>query len=166
MLLSRNRIFAISRQITQHILFGTRNGPHTARFERSSYSTAKETAGVNNTRVSWANDEPETLPPLKGPNTRMVAIAEHENPPLPEKVLRPSYPSPHLDANQVREYLNPLYSRGWAIQILEKKGPSLSLDLQFSTFKHLCAFLPLLNEVMKKDRVSNLMHGPFGLIRL
>ena len=164
MLPPRSRAFAISWQITQHILPGTRNGPHMARFARSSYSTAKETAELNATMVSQADDEPETLPPLRHTNAKLVPVADDKSP-LPEKVLRPSYPSPHLTVNQVQEYLSPLYSRGWAIQVLEKKGPSLSLDLQFSKFQHLCAFLPLLNEVMKKERVSNLMYSYFGLIR-
>lgn len=164
MRLPQSRVFAITRQITQQFLFGTRNGPHTARFTRSAYSTAKKTARLNDTVVSMADEEPETLPPLKTVNSTMVPVVDHEIP-LPEKVLRPSYPSPHLTVDQVRKYLNPLYSRGWGIQVLEKKGPSLSLDLQFSKFQHLCTFLPLLNEVMKKKCVSNLMYNSFGLIR-
>ncbi len=135
-----------------------------ARFARSAYSTAKKTAGLNDTVVPMADDEPETLPPLKIVNSQMVPVVDREIP-LPEKVLRPSYPSPHLNSNQVQEYLYPLYSRGWGIQVLEKKGPSLSLDLQFSKFQHLCTFMPLLNEAMKNERVSNPMYSSFGLIR-
>jgi len=157
-MLPRSRVFAISQNITRHTLFGTQNGPHMARFARSSYSTAKETAGLNATMISQANDEPETLPPLKSLNAKKVLVADHEIL-LPERVLRPSYPSPHLDVGQVREYLDPLYSRGWGIQVIEKKGASLALDLEFGKFKYLCAFLPLLNEVMKKERVSNLMYS-------
>jgi hypothetical protein len=129
-----------------------------ARFARSSYSTAKEAAGLNPTMVLQADDEPKILPPLKVLNPKIAPVAGDEIP-LPEKVLRPSYPSPHLNVDQVQEYLNPLYSRGWAIQVLQKKGSSLSLDLKFSKFQHLCAFLPLLNEIMKKELVSNPMYG-------
>ena len=160
MLLPKSRVFAISRQTTQLFLYGTRNSPHMARFARSAYSTVKQTGGLNDTMVSRADDEPETLPPLKTVNAEMVSAVDQELS-LPEKVLRPSYPSPHLDDHQVQEFLNPLYSRAWGIQLLEKKGPSLALDLQFSKFQHLCAFLPLLNEVMKKERVSNPMCGSF-----
>jgi len=165
MLPAKSRVFAISRQLTRHILFATRNSLPTAHFSRSPYSTAKETTGLNDILTSWAEDEPETLPPLKNPNAKVMPAMDHEIPPLPENVLRPSYPSPHLDANQVQKYLHPLYSRGWGIQVIEKKGPSLSLDLEFSRFQKLCAFLPLLNEEMKKERVSDLMYSSFGVIR-
>ena len=164
MLLPKIRVFATSRQLTQQCFFGTRNGPHMARAARSAYSTAKKTARLNDTMVSMTDDEPETLPPLSIVNSKMVPVVDHEIP-LPEKVLRPSYPSPHLNADQVQEFLNPLYSRGWGIQVLEKKGPSLSLDLQFTKFQHLRTFLPLLNEAMKKKCVSSLMYSSFGLIR-
>jgi len=166
MLLPRSRVFAVSQQITQHILSGTRNGPLPAYFTRSSYSTKKATVDSIDTVISWTRHEAETLPPPKSLKANMVPMANHEIPPLPEKVLRPSYPSPHLTVDQVREYLNPLYSRGWGIQIVETKGPSLSLDLEFSKFQLLCAFLPLLNEVMRKARVSNLVYNSLGLIRL
>lgn len=164
MLLAKSRVFVISRQTTQQFLFGTRNSPHIARFARSAHNAATQTAELNDTMVSRAEDEPETLPPLKAVNAEMVPVVGYEMS-LPEKVLRPSYPSPHLTDQQVHQYLNPLYSRAWAIQVLEKRGPSLALDLQFSKFLHLCAFLPLLNEVMKKERVSNLIYSSFGLIR-
>lgn len=163
MLSSRSRVFAISRQIRPLTLLGMRNSPPTTRFVGSLYSTLKETAGLNDTLISRADDEQETLPPLNTLNDTMMP--DHENPTLPEKVLRPSYPSPHLNVNQVREYLHPLYSRGWGIQVIEKKGPSLSLDLQFSTFQRLCGFLPFLNEVMKKERVRNPVYRSFSLIR-
>lgn len=166
MLPCRSRIFAASQQITRHILFGTRNGSPTARFARIQYSTSKETAGLDDTLVSRSDDEPQTLPPLKILNAVMTPtpVADHEIP-LPEKVLRPSYPSPHLNLDQIREYLYPLYSRKWGIQS-HGKGWSLSLDLEFSKFQHLCAILPLLNEVMKKERVSDLVHCSFTLTRL
>lgn len=165
MLETRSRVFAISQRIPRHILFGTRSGRSTARFSRSC-RTAKETTGLNDTVISCADDEPETLPPFKSLNAKMIPVADHEASPLPEQVLRPPYPSPHLTTSQVQEYLHPLYYRGWGIQLIEKKGPSLSLDLQFSKFQKLCAFLPLLNEIMKKERVSNLTYRSFGLIRL
>ena len=162
---ARGRAFLISQQIARHTLFGTRSGLPTARFLRS-YSTAKETTRLNATLISCADDEPGTLPPLKAHDTKMMPMVDHELSPLPEKLLLPPYPSPHLSTSQVQEYLHPLYSRGWGIQVIEKKGPSLSLDLQFSKFQKLCAFLPLLNEIMKKERVSNLVCHSFGLIRL